>query len=278
MRQPSTAPQRSIPPTRARSWLLASAADPETVARADASTADVVIIDLEDGVPDTDKDSARRYIHRRLSDAHPTWVRINDVTTPDWAHDLEMLADAPAPAGIVLAKTESADQVEVTAARLGRNIPIVALIESALGLENARSIAATETLRLAFGSGDFRLDTGTGTDPLALAYARSRLVVASRAENIAGPIDGPTLTDNDTPLRAGLEVGISAGMTGKLCLRPEHTEAINLALAPTHEQMSWAQKVIERLGEDGSGVRNGSERPQLARALRIRSLAHTFLT
>jgi citrate lyase subunit beta/citryl-CoA lyase len=76
--------------------------------------------------------------------------------------------------------------------------------ESPLGLEESRSIAqANATMRLALGNGNFCHDTGAAADPLPLPYARSRLVVASRATRIAPPIDSPTLTDNETELRTG---------------------------------------------------------------------------
>ena len=67
-----------------------------------------------------------------------------------------------------------------------------------MGLEAAPEIARADgVFRLAFGSGDFRRDTGMSDDPMAMAYPRSRLVVASRAARLAGPIDGPTISTND---------------------------------------------------------------------------------
>ena len=67
-------------------------------------------------------------------------------------------------------------------------LPIVALVESARGVEAALEIAETPgVVRLAFGSGDFRRDTGAADDPLALLFARSRLVTASRAAGAARP-------------------------------------------------------------------------------------------
>lgn len=85
---------------------------------------------------------------------------------------------------------------------------MIALIETAIGLANAREIARVPTtLRLAFGSGDFCRDTGITGDPLSLAYTRSQLVIASRVERIAAPIDGPTPTDDDDQLRSATATG-----------------------------------------------------------------------
>jgi citrate lyase subunit beta/citryl-CoA lyase len=218
--------------TLARSWLLVPAADPEVIAAAHTSGADMLILDLEDLVPGHNKALARELAARWLTVGHRSWVRINDATTEHWADDLQMFADLGNISGVVLAKTENAEQVMATAARLPAGTPIVAMIESALGLEESRSIAhADATVRLAFGSGDFRRDTGAAADPISLSYARSRLVVASRAERIAPPIDGPTLTDSEPELRAGSDVCAAAGMTGKLCLNPEHVPIINEALS-----------------------------------------------
>jgi citrate lyase beta subunit len=70
----------------------------------------------------------------------------------------------------MLAKTESAEHVTETFDRLGGTVPVLALVESALGIEEAPSIArARGAFRLGFGSGDYRRDTGTSADDLAMA-------------------------------------------------------------------------------------------------------------
>jgi len=112
----------------------------------------------------------------------------------------------------VLAKAETGEHIEVTAARLPRDVPVVALIETAIGLANVREVARSPaTLRLAFGSGDFCRDTGISADPLSLAYPRSQLVIASRVERIAPPIDGPTTTTDDEVLLSATATGRAAG-------------------------------------------------------------------
>ncbi|QHG85508.1 CoA ester lyase (plasmid) [Rhodococcus rhodochrous] len=265
------------PIAHARTWLLVSAADPEAIAAAHTSNADVLILDLEDGVPERNKSIAREVAARWLRVGHPAWVRVNDASSDHWADDLHMLSHIDNISGVMLAKTENAEQVTATAARLPAGTPIVALIESALGLEEARSIACADaTVRLAFGSGDFRRDTGSAADSTSLAYARSRLVIASRAERIAPPIDGPTPADDDTELRAGIDVGVAAGMTGKLCQNPEQVPVINTALSPSEQDISWSDEIIARLGTDGTYITNDFHRPKLARALHIRQISRAF--
>ena len=103
-----------------------------------------------------------------------------------------MLADTSV-GGVMLAMVESVDHVTETAKRLP-GVPIVALVETARGLERITEIAAAKgTFRLAFGIGDFRRDTGFGDNPATLAYARSRFTIAAKAAHLPSAIDGPTI-------------------------------------------------------------------------------------
>lgn len=268
--------QRRIDPTLARSWLLAPALTAEGLDTAAASAVDAVILDLEDGVPAAEKSDARAVAVDWLQD-NQGWVRINDVSTVHWLEDVRALNSAPGLLGVMLAKSESAHQIADTAAQLPRGTAMIALVESALGMESASSIAAAAgVLRIAFGVGDFRRDTGIGDSPMALAYARSHLVLASRTAGIAAPIDGPTLTTDDDVLRAGTSVTAEMGMTGKLCLHTDQAAVINSQLSPSVADLRWARATVDRLGEDGSRVTDGSELPQLARAKLLLEHAKDF--
>ena len=177
----------------------------------------------------------------------------------------------------MLAKTESGGQVEATASELPHGTRILALVESAMGLEATPEIArADSTFRLAFGSGDFRRDTGMSDEPLAMAYPRSRLVVSSRAARLPGPIDGPTLTANDSILARDAALTVSMGMTGKLCMHSEQAPTVNRELAPTPTDLTWAVQVVDELGADGARVNDGSDLPRLAKALKIQESAAVF--
>ena len=196
------------------------------------------------------------------------WVRINDRSTPFWSDDVDHLKGVPGLVGVMLAKTESADHVAETFDRLGGTTPVLALIESALGIEQAPSIAcARGVIRLAFGSGDYRRDTGASADDLAMAYPRSRLVVASRIGDLPGPIDGPTVSNSHRVLRDQSAVTVSLGLTGKLCLDPEQPPVINEALSPTPSDTAWAEKFSRRL----RGPRSCSTRRQRPASTRPRA-------
>ena len=218
----------ALPAKLSRSWLLASAADEANFAPALASEADSVVFDMEDAVPAGGKAEARERVVEALSTGMTAWVRVNGIETEYWADDLAALSKAPGLRGVMLAMTEKPEQVTHTAMRLQAGTPVLALVESALGIENATAIAsAPGTFRLAFGVGDFRRDTGASDDPMALAYARSKLVVASRVGQLPGPIDGPTVGALGDKLLDACKVTQSMGMTGKLCLMPEATDFIN---------------------------------------------------
>lgn len=266
----------ALPASLSRTWLLASAMKPELFPACAASEADSIIFDIEDAVPADKKDEGRENVLKAFADGATGWVRINDMTTEHWEKDLKALHGVEGLRGVMLAKTEHAIQVTKTAMRLNPGTPVLALVESALGIEHATEIAlAPGTFRLAFGVGDFRRDTGASDDPMALAYARSKLVIASRVGGLSGPIDGPTLTDDMDVLKKACGVTQSMGMTGKLVLNHEHTDVINKALAPSASEIEWAAELLDT-HEHGGGSRDGSYAPRLARARKIRELGESY--
>jgi len=266
----------ALPAKLSRSWLLASAADEANFGPALASEADSVIFDMEDAVPADGKAAARERVVEALSTGMTAWVRVNGIETDFWADDLAALSKAPGLRGVMLAMTEKPEQVTHTAMRLQAGTPVLALVESALGIENATAIAsAPGTFRLAFGVGDFRRDTGASDDPMALAYARSKLVVASRVGQLPGPIDGPTVGTLGEKLLDACKVTASKGMTGKLCLMPEAADTINQGLSPSESEIVWAHELLEAHAA-GAVVGDGSYLPRLARAQKISSLADSY--
>lgn len=273
----SSATRREIAPELARSWLLAAATRPETFDDAAASHADAVVLDIEDAVDASRKESARADVVRWLSEGGRAWVRINDAGSEYWADDIEELRSAPGLQGVMLAKTEVGGQVMDTFNRLGARVPIVALVESAVGIENASEIArAKGVFRLAFGSGDFRRDTGMSADREAMAYPRARLVVSSRVGGLPGPIDGPTVGSSHPILREQSAITVSMGMTGKLCLQAEQTPVVNEVISPTRTDVEWAHEFLADFDARGRIVRDGSDLPRLGRARKIMQLAEAF--
>lgn len=267
----------SLPAKLSRTWLLINAARPEDYAPGMASEADSVIIDLEASVPDEKKDEARGHVVDALSGGMTAWVRISGTGTDDWAKDLEALSGLNGLRGVMLAMTEEPEQVTYTAMRLRAGTPVLALLETAVGVENANNVAkAPGTFRLAFGTNDFRKDVGVSDDPMAMAYARSKLVMASRVGKLPGAIDGPPLaTDDDDAVLAGSAHTASMGMTGRLCLNRNQVDAINRAMSPSEDELEWARELLYAHAQ-GATVGDGSYLPRLARAQKIADLADSY--
>ena len=274
--RPARAP-RTVSAEISRSWLLVAATRPESFDAAERSRADQIILDVEDAVDPGLKDKARAEVARWLSNGGTGWVRINDRLSDFWSDDVDALAGVPGLLGVMLAKAESPAHVSETFDRLRGTIPVIALVESALGIEEAANIArARGAYRLAFGSGDYRRDTGTSSDDLAMAYPRSRLVVASRVGNLPGPIDGPTVGSNHPVLREQGGMAVALGMTGKLCLDIEQLPIINEVISPTRSDVAWARDFLADFDARGRVIRDGSDPPRLGRALKIDKLARAF--
>jgi citrate lyase subunit beta/citryl-CoA lyase len=257
--------------------MLVPGTAPDSFDRAAASRADQIILDVEDAVDPKLKPQAIEDVAQWLEKGGSAWVRINDYTTDFWKADLERLRGIPGLRGVMLAKTEWANQVTETFELLGENKPVLALVESALGIEEARSIASAKgAFRLAFGSGDYRRDTGASADNDAMLYPRSRLVTASRIGNLPGPIDGPTVGSSHPILRQQSEVSVSLGMTGKLCLQADQIVVINETICPTNSDVIWAREFMDDFESRGRVIRDGSDLPRLGRAQKIARLAEAF--
>lgn len=268
---------RTVSAEIARSWLLVAATRPDDFDAAEASRADQIILDVEDAVDPRMKPGARDDVAAWLAGGGSGWVRINDRTSDFWSDDVDAFAGLPGLRGVMLAKAESPEHVSETFDRLRGSTPVIALVESALGIEEAANIArARGAYRLAFGSGDYRRDTGTSADDLAMSYPRSRLVVASRVGNLPGPIDGPTVGSNHPVLREQSSMAVALGMTGKLCLDVEQLPIINEVISPTRSDVAWAREFLADFEARGRVIRDGSDLPRLGRAQKIDKLARAF--
>ena len=236
------------------------------------------MLDIEDAVDPSNKPSARRTVHEWLDrPGNQAWVRINDRSTPYWADDVNELAGLSGIRGVMLAKTEDPAHISETFERMGGATPVLGLIESAAGIENAVLISqALGCFRLAFGAGDYRRDTGASADDLAMAYPRSRLVVASRIGGLPGPIDGPTVDTSTQSLLDQSAVAVSLGMTGKLCLYVDQPDTVNVTMAPAASDLAWARLFISEFEANGNVARDGSDLPRLGSARKIIALAEAL--
>lgn len=227
-----------------RAPLFAPANRPERFAKAAASGADAIILDLEDAVAKDDKDTARAALECAFTDL-PVIVRINASDTEWYEKDLNALRQLPI-AAVMLPKAQDPAAVAQLARMFEGKAPILALIETARGLAAARQIAAVQNVeRLVFGSVDFSADLGLEHTRDPLLFARSELVLASKLAGLPAPIDGVTVAlgdMNETKLDAAYAK--SLGMGGKLCIHPKQIPPVLGAFKPTEAELAWARRVL----------------------------------
>jgi citrate lyase beta subunit len=268
----------------ARSLLFVPGDRPERFDKAAASGADVVLCDLEDAVAPENKAEARAQVAGWAS-GHPAAVRINAVDTSWHEDDLAAVSTAAGVVAVVLPKADTVEAITATAGRLPAGLPLYALIETARGVRDvdrlAEKLAETPGAhRLLFGNLDFGLDAGItpmGHDERELLYARSKLVIASRAAGLPAPIDGVCTDIKDAAETSALIQSATAaralGFGGKLCVHPNQVAAVNGAFSPAEEELRWARRVLEAIGDSsGAAVRIDGEmidkpRVELARRL-----------
>jgi citrate lyase subunit beta / citryl-CoA lyase len=257
-----------------RSYLFVPGNRPERFAKACASGADVVIVDLEDAVPDGQKSFARDTVASWLSADRPVHVRVNGTNTAWFEEDVAAIL-RPGVAGVVFPKAEGGGPLAALAALLPDPVRILPIVETAAGVWNVLEIASSPKVeRLAFGALDFQLDTGITGEGEELLYARSRIVLASRVAGVFPPLDGVTTgLDDADALASDIRRARRLGFGGKLCIHPKQVAAINEGFLPTEREITWAKGVLEAAFSSGEGAsrRDGKmiDRPVIEQAKRI---------
>lgn len=250
----------------ARAFLFVPADRPERHARALASGAGGVIVDLEDAVAPERKAAAREALAASFAtlpgaDRQRLLVRINAAGTP-WHDDdcvqVGALVAQGLIAGVVLPKAERAAHLSRIAEAIGPKGVLVPLIESAEGLSAVDELAAgPQVLRLAFGNLDFQADLGLAcdADEAELVPVRLALLLASRRANLPAPIDGVTPDWRDAQrLAADTARARRGGFGAKLCIHPDQVAPVQAALSPTTDELAWARRVIDAVHASGGGV------------------------
>jgi citrate lyase subunit beta/citryl-CoA lyase len=225
--------------------LFCPADRPDRFAKA-ATRADMVILDLEDGVDADDRASARTAVVEHLLDPQRTIVRVNPVATTDFALDLEALDQTPY-ALVMLAKTESRDQVQALSGR-----GVIALCETAKGVLESSSIAAAEsTVALMWGAEDLLVSLGgrssrreDGRYRDFARIARSQVLLSARSQGRCA-IDAIHLdiTDLDGQREEARDAAAS-GFSATACIHPSQVDVVRAAYRPTDEEVAWASGVI----------------------------------
>ncbi len=248
-----------------RTALFVPGNRPDRVDKAVDTAADVVIIDLEDAVPYSQKNETRPAVREKILKYHqrPVFVRVNALNTEFFQDDLNAVLVKEL-ACIMVPKVDAADQIQEINRRLLKveenkgvrpgSVAIMPLIESALAVENVFQIVTQRTdperlFTVAFGAADFALDMGfeitkTGEE---LCYPRARIAVACRAAGVAPPLDTPFMIDlkDFEALEADIKQARRYGFQGKLCIHPNQIDMCNRLFSPSKAEIQYARKVIQ---------------------------------
>lgn len=235
----------TLPP---RSALYLPASNPRAVAKARTLDADMVILDLEDAVPEADKAAARIAAVEAMAEGFGDRIAAIRINAPDSPHHDGDVAAAAASraAAIVVPKVETAGSVAQVARATGK--PLLAMIETPAGILAAAAIAsAAGVAGLIAGTNDIahalRLPPTAGRGGLGLAL--QTIVLAGRAAGVF-VLDGVwNRLDDAEGLAAECREGRDLGFDGKTLIHPGQIAVANRAFSPSEQEIEDARALIE---------------------------------
>ena len=284
---------------RMRSWLFAPGDSGKKMGKAEASNADIALLDLEDSVAPENKPAARAMVAAHIAasgNRARLWVRINPLTTPDCIADLAAVIPAQ-PGGVFLPKAEGA-------ADITQLHHYLTALEAAHGVPQGRTLIAalvTETAAAMFKTGDYVGDFPGKARLVAMSWGAEDLSSALGAREQRGPYGeyahtyemarslcligasaaGVAAIETVQPEFRDLEALAARarrvraqGFRGMLAIHPAQVDPINAAFTPSAEELAHARAVVQAFADHpGAGVvaLDGAmlDRPHLALAQRL---------
>jgi citrate lyase beta subunit len=239
----------------ARSVLSVPGSSQRFLDKALNSTADVVMVDWEDGVAAGDKAAARVLTHEFLQGqgtaGSRVWIRLNASLTEDFTADATAVKSWP-DRDIPLVLPMSTLASAAVAAQAIEESPLIAMIETAEGVEQAAEIARLPRITgLMFGEYDFLATmAATGSSRMTdTGWAKSRIINAAAAAG-TWAIAGPNADFSDAEsLQQQAAREADLGFAGKLCIHPSQIDAVNKAFSPAPAFLKWAQDLLAELGK-----------------------------
>lgn len=251
-----------------RSFLFAPGNVPRRIEKALTLEADAVIVDLEDSVALSEKAATREAVAQALRRPRRGrgYVRVNAPSTPFCYGDLVATIHGKVD-GVVLPKVESAADLHAIdwllwSLELERGIPegsidLMPQIETAAGVHRIDRVLQANRLRpyrapwrvkrVAFGAADYGHELGltVSLDEIELADARARVVLASRAAGLEGPIDSPWFHFKEPEgFARALERSRRSGYQGRLCVHPDQIAPVNAAYRPSDAELARAERIV----------------------------------
>lgn len=248
-----------------RSMLFMPGNNPGMLQDAAILGADSIVLDLEDAVSLTEKDSARILVREAIKTIDYSQVevvvRVNPLDTEFGPRDVDVIARVK-PDTLLIPKAnveeiklvdKMLDQIELEEGYLVGSIKLIALIETAFGLENVYNViqASKRIVGVLLGGEDLTSDLGIERtkDGEEIFYARNKVATTCRALKVDS-IDTPfTDTDDYEGLAKDTAKAKSLGLTGKSAINPRQIEIIHSVFAPTEAELKHALRVIEAMEE-----------------------------
>ncbi|MEP3278025.1 MAG: CoA ester lyase [Stappiaceae bacterium] len=271
-----------------RSFIFTPGLKPDMFPKALASGADIVCVELEDGIAPQDKEAARHHAlalfeNPQANDGVERIVRINCLRDPFGIADVNaIIATNTPPPALMMPKVRTPDEVVLLDNLLGERghrTRLHVIIETNTGLEAAYEIARCSDRidALFFGGVDMAAELRCENKWEPLLYARSRVVHAAASAGL-DVIDVPYL-DLDDPegMIVAARQAKALGFSGKGSVHPKQISALNDVFTPGKEEIERARRIIQIFEEANTGlvVIDGKliEKPVLREMYRIVAIA-----
>lgn len=256
-----------------RTMLFMPGNNPGMLLNAPILGADSVILDLEDAVSLTEKDSARILVREAIKNLDYSnvelTVRVNPLDTEFGPKDIDTITRVK-PDTLMVPKAdpkeiriadEMISKIEKEEGFEEGSIKIIPLIETAYGLENIYDVikSSERIVAVLLGGEDLTSDLGIKRtkEGEEIFYARNRVATACRASRIDA-VDTPFTDTNDYEgLRKDTSKAKSIGMTGKAAINPRQIDTIHSVFAPAEDEIKHAKRVLDAMEEakkEGKGV------------------------
>lgn len=285
----------------ARSWLFAPGDSDKKMEKAAAGAADIVLVDLEDAVAESEKPEARarvlEFLKANAAHRHRLWVRINPLQGPHAVADLAAVMPG-LPGGIMLPKSRGRADVETldnyltaleaaAGSAAGATKVIVLATETAEGMLTTGSYAgAPRVAAMSWGPEDLATELGATSNRnddggYAFTYELSRSLCLIGASIAGVPAIETIQADfrDEEGLRKRAAHVRRAGFRGMLAIHPAQVDIINAAFTPSAEELAQAQEIVDLFAANPTAGAIGHkgamlDRPHLARAQAILAMAN----
>jgi citrate lyase subunit beta/citryl-CoA lyase len=244
-----------------RSYLYVPADNQRFLEKAESSSADAIILDLEDSVKLDAKTAAEESLRSFLNATNRKNLLLR--VEPSRINKQADLINHEKITKIYLPKANSPKAIDDLNAKNQSNKPVHALIENAAGLEHISEIAtANNVASIGIGEADFFAEISMSSDvhPALKNFVRSKVVIASSAYNLQPPVAPVSSNFKDLDAYAAeTREFLALGYWGRACIHPAQVEIANEIFAPDQKLVAKAQDIIAALANSAGGAATDSQ-------------------